>query len=292
MDGSSGKATADGRFGVIYLAFGRPYLAMALNSFLSLRRSNPGVPAAIVTNIGDSAPAIPGWTEEDHWIHIPRPAKDNRLFKTAIIDYSPFDKTLYLDCDTVVVGDLSPARFLLDHFDLGLKLRQGPPGKRDNIKLFDGSVDYHDMPHWNGGVVLFRSNDKTRDFFRNWKARFQALGNRRDQPSLIEALFTSDCRIVSLDYRWNDGDKLNSEGLLAPKAMRDRVVIWHYTRDIDGTLERDLLKAEALIPGSPEAGEADMRQFLAKGKGPGAWRNRARTAIRSAVRGLRGRLTP
>ena len=32
-------------FGVIYVAFGAPYLAMALTSLISLRVTNPNVPA-------------------------------------------------------------------------------------------------------------------------------------------------------------------------------------------------------------------------------------------------------
>jgi hypothetical protein len=45
------KVTEMGQVGVIYVAFGAPYLAMSLVSIASLRVSNPFTPVCVVTNV-------------------------------------------------------------------------------------------------------------------------------------------------------------------------------------------------------------------------------------------------
>ena len=57
-------------FGVIYVAFGAPYLAQALVSAISLRVTNPDVPVCIVTNVVREPPRLAWWSPEDHWIFL------------------------------------------------------------------------------------------------------------------------------------------------------------------------------------------------------------------------------
>ena len=44
--------------GAVYLAFGKPYLAMALVSIESLKQTNPELPVSVLTNVCDSPSAI------------------------------------------------------------------------------------------------------------------------------------------------------------------------------------------------------------------------------------------
>ena len=48
-------------FGVVYVAFGAPYLAMALVSVVSLRVTNPTVQVCVVTNVVRDEPRTPWW---------------------------------------------------------------------------------------------------------------------------------------------------------------------------------------------------------------------------------------
>jgi hypothetical protein len=109
--------------GVCFTAFGAPYLAMALTSSLSLRATNPNVPICMVTNVTDRTPDVSWWSPArgDVWLPVERDTVDNRLAKVDVYGYSPFPKTLFLDCDTFVVGRLERVDQFLDHFDVLLR---------------------------------------------------------------------------------------------------------------------------------------------------------------------------
>jgi hypothetical protein len=280
--------TKNESFGVLYIAFGSPYLAMSIVSFLSLRKTNPDVPACIVTNVAKEPLDIPGWDKnKDYWIFLDEDTARNRLFKTAIQHHSPFDKTVYLDCDTLVVNDISLISFFLNYFDIAIKLNTGGSGRRDrNKKLFDGTRVFHELPHWNGGVIAFRKSASSVAFFECWNEKYKSLGFKRDQPSLIEAIFESKCRILSLNSRWNNADRLTLQGLYQKKNMREKTIIWHYKTDIDAKLRREIIKADEIIADSIGAAHCqETRKLLDKHS-----RLRPGAVFRDVVRLVRGRL--
>ena len=79
-------------FGVIYVAFGAPYLAQALVSAISLRVTNPDVPVCIVTNVVREPPRLAWWSPEDHWIFLEKETADNRNAKLRMNELSPFGR--------------------------------------------------------------------------------------------------------------------------------------------------------------------------------------------------------
>lgn len=262
---------------------------MALVSLKSLRRTNPEVGVCVVTNQIRTPPKIDGWSDSrDKWIFVEGGNNSNRLFKTSIFEFSPFSKTLYLDCDTVVVGSLSEMSFYLDYFDVAARSGRspGPTLDRDKI-LMDGRKRFSNLCFWNGGVVGFRKNDQAGDFFREWNSCYKNLGFKRDQPALVEAVFRSKCRFLTLDPKWNNGDGLNSDGLLGPKEVRDLCIIWHYKSDIDRKLRREIISASNGLFGK---GDAEVVNFLKKNSRCGANLVRPRLFFRRIVRAVRGRL--
>lgn len=232
-------------FGVIYLAFGIPYLSMALVSFESLRKTNPGVPVCIVTNVCGELTGLTGWDyEKDTWTYIDGNSDSNRNIKTNIIDYSPFDKTLYIDCDTVIVSDISLCGFFLRYFDICFKGRYLPQLDLDrgNRKIFEGRFAVSELPHWNGGVFMFTKNERVRDFFKLWNLYYKKLDSPYDQTSLVEAVFRSECRILSLGERWN-----MLTGRKEPRYDPSNKIV-HYTKRIDAELGHLLIQASRNIP--------------------------------------------
>jgi hypothetical protein len=292
MSKGNGSSQGPSDLGVIYLAFGRPFLAMGLCSIASIHRTNPQVPVCVVTNVCEAPPAGFPWREGfDHWTFVSRRNAENRLLKTAIYEWSPFEKTLYLDCDTVVVGDMSLMSFFLDYFDMAMRLTRGQffRGRKDGL-IFDGTMQCHRLPHWNGGVVAFRKGEPARDFFSMWNASYKKLGVKRDQPSLAETVFKSTCRVMPLDERWNNSDRFSGGGRLYESAdFRDETVIWHYKTDFDGPLYREIIAADRLLDGSlPDGNPQETANFLMK-RGY-IYRFRPRALARSLIRRIRGRL--
>lgn len=245
--GTSNSYSNNGEFGIVYLAFGRAYLAMALVSLSSLRSINPEIPACIITNVRETPADHPNWdSEKDHWIFIDHPTRGNRLFKTSVIQYTPFKKTLFLDCDTLILSDISRAAFFLDHFDILIKGSWGG-GIDKNRKLFNETISLKELPHWNSGVIGFVKNPKLDDFFSLWNKNFKKMGHKRDQPSMVEAVFQSECRVLSLEGRWNSGDRLFDKS-----DLRDAAKIWHYKIDVDKKMGNRILSADSWIGESAE----------------------------------------
>ena len=228
-------------FGVIYLAFGKPYLIMALNSMASLRQTNPEVPVCIVTNERIDTSLFSLWDNTlDHLIFVDKGTELNRTYKTSIYKYSPFEKTIFLDCDTLVIGDVSVASQHLDFYDYAIRLNSHMEGRfiKDDVLLTDKSVFITQLPHWNSGVILFKKGDATRSFFDLWAYHYTKMGIAFDQASLVETVFRSPARMLSLDYRWN----FHPIGSLRGGYHRKDTLVLHYTSRISDVLYTNLLQ--------------------------------------------------
>jgi hypothetical protein len=278
-----------GSFGVIYVAFGAPYLAMALTSLASLKVSNPAVPACIVTNMCESPPNVP-WLKTGHdlhWVFVEESTSQNRDIKTRVYGYSPFEKTLYLDCDTLVLADISQLSFFLDHFDLLLRHIDRPAAPPDAKKLlFDRSVRFNEIIHFNGGVIGFRKALSVEQFFDCWSARYKSLGYRRDQPSLVEALYYSDVRLLPLPSKWNMGE----DSSYISKRARDDVAIWHYKVRMDHHLESCFLRAVKWFSDDPKD-LSDVKAWIKRRRKSRGYGRSPRWLVGALITGIRGPLS-
>jgi hypothetical protein len=294
-------------FGCIYVAFGRAYLIQALNSVQSLRRISPGVPACIVTNTLREPPeAFREWDRAaDSWVFLDLPDNQNRLVKTDLLRYTPFQRTLYLDCDTEVVGDVKTMARFLDYWDVALRLREegySPTATKGRQTVLDGAASVFELPHWNGGVVLFAANERVAEFFSLWNHYYQTGGIPYDQVSLVEAAFRSSCRILSLDGRWNAGVEWDH----TRRTPQQRFIL-HYMFGIEDRIARQLMRLDAAVYGGDgagvQAGGKDTATFIeerqrdhqrrqsAGGRLWRRWRTRLRRRL-SALRRFKRGLTP
>ena len=243
-------------FGVVYVAFGAPYLAMAINSLLSLRITNPGIPVCIVTNVVPHAPKKPWWRPEigDQWIFLNAATKRNWHAKTNVYKHSTFDLTLFIDCDTMVLGDLSPIPNYLHYVDLLLNPSYYPAAKERRI--LDGKLRYPEDGHFNSGVFAFRRGKAIEEFFSLWNERLHALGYAQDQPALVEAYNLGNVRMFPLANKWNAGDRW-----FDPSNARQKIIIWHYKMRLEPLVEDVIVKAVGWFAGS-EKHLKDTAQFL------------------------------
>lgn len=238
--------------GVLYVALGDAYVAMALNSARTLRETGCRVPVSIVSSVpltrvslglqDELAPLI--------WQHLELAVERNREVKTCAIDYSPFDRTLMVDCDTVILRDVNMGFGLLDHFDVCIKLNQlGQVNHEKGSYHLNGIGNVADLPHWNSGVLLFRRNDEACDFFARWNDAYRRLHAPWDQIGLVQAVFETEARVLSLDDRWNSQGKQPSR----------QAYIHHYTSAVTPQLQARICDAAAEVEGFDIA---DIRRFL------------------------------
>lgn len=221
---------------------------MALNSLATLKKTNPGLPACIVTNKEFNTQGLSMWDETiDHLVLISEGIERPFELKTAIYKYSPFNKTIFLDCDTVVIGDISMGSYYLDSFDYGVRLNQYMEGRfiKNDVSFSDKSATISQLPHWNTGVVLFKKGEATDIYFRLWAEHYKQMGTNYsesetlfDQASHVEAVFRSPARMLSLDYRWN----FHPIGSIKGGYHRKDTLILHYTSRISDVLYTNLLQ--------------------------------------------------
>jgi len=230
---------------VVYFAIGYPYLAMALNSLNSLL-VNGGVNNIKIIIISDR-PKILLPDRYDNvfieWVDLNieygEELKEKWFpfrLKTFLFDLTDGGEVLFIDSDTVIYNDLNVAFKNLNYFDMMLRPNRDPrtiPVANENIL---DSVTVGEVPHFNSGVIFFRRNKRTEEFFNNWKKHYE--DNRRkdnDQVSLSLAVLRSQIKIGPLSWNFNSA---------TPEILKEenfsRCNINHYSSDIYPSLIRDL----------------------------------------------------
>jgi hypothetical protein len=181
--------------GVIYVASGEKFIKEAEISLASLRKSNPGVPAMLLTDAPIANPENWDKVEVDESLQ-------GQLNRAKLqMDRAPWERCLFLDSDTLVVGDLTPGFALLDRFELCGEQIAG--GHHYNLPGLPPS-----FPEINSGVLFWRPTENVRKLFARWRQLYDELDQSQeartwDQKSLRFAVWESDVRFARLSSAFN-----------------------------------------------------------------------------------------
>lgn len=188
--------------GVVYVAYGDKARHEVLQSAATLARSNPQLPAAVIS---------------DHPIrnlrHIHAPDPDDRgarSVKLAVDWLTPYQYTAYLDADTRIYLPLEQGfNILADGYDLVIT-----PSNHQEENVF-----YHIHPtegqatmrylgyvpfQLQGGVMFFRKSSNVHRFFAVWREEWLRWGNQ-DQAALVRALHRQPLKVWLLGRPYNGG---------------------------------------------------------------------------------------
>jgi hypothetical protein len=188
-------------FGILYVATGPPCLEEATRSAASVRAYMPDVPTAIFT---DEPQAV----SPAHFNLILPLANATRTSYDKIggLARTPFERTLFLDSDTLLLAPVYELPPLLDSFELAYchaPTRFGP---------YDYPGCNEAFPQGNSGVILYRNTERLKALFTVWDKLYQEESAHRhragivgmvDQPSFRQALFSSDLRFTILTPEYN-----------------------------------------------------------------------------------------
>ena len=192
MTGSAKKADTDG---VIYVATGPEYRALAAQSARTLKAHNPHLPVDLFTD--DTAAEGIGLFDAV-W---PVPLVHDRA-KLECIALSRFDRTLYLDCDTLILKPLGDFFDIAERFDLALA--HDVRRKSSLVREGFAEVTPYAFPQLNSGVMLYRKTEAMLSFFEAWRSQFHAHPEiKRDQVFLKDLLWSSDLRFYVLPPEFN-----------------------------------------------------------------------------------------
>lgn len=215
--------------GILYMCFGEAAITEMRNSVESLRRCGSTLPVAVVgdktaieaASTGDPCLAdyVILWEGEDPFDGTKNPYFQFRAgrVKPRLYNLTPFDRTLYVDCDVefMIAPDL--AFGFLDRWDFviaqerlalnQLYNRKGVNWEHDIVER-DATIDAFgggsgDFPFWNSGVFFWRKNSAVEGLFKLWYLEWMVFQGWDEQKALMRAGNASDARIFVLSEIWN-----------------------------------------------------------------------------------------
>jgi hypothetical protein len=119
--GAGGGASGGLGSGAIWFAIGAQYAREAERSAASVRAQMPGLGTAIVVDVP---------VDESLFDHVlkPAPGTPMKRQKMATLLASPFERTLFLDTDTLVIAPVWEVFDVLDRFDAAMAIAPGCAG--------------------------------------------------------------------------------------------------------------------------------------------------------------------
>lgn len=183
--------------GIVFIAFGKVYDKLAAHT-IAYSRQFTNMPICIFTNLKNRDKKW-GGIKNIQFKYLPWEQKRNRKVKTNMIQYSPFDLTLYLDCDSVIQKKGIEEMFeMLEDKDLLLFVDMfwSKESKVLNIykKMMKQTKAQLPITIYHGGFQLFRKNKQVYNFFLLW-SKYWNIEKGRDMPALNCAIQNSNVTI-------------------------------------------------------------------------------------------------
>ena len=185
--------------GIIYVATGEAYRREAEFSARSVRRWMPEMPITLWTDDPDRV--SPGLFTE-----INRIEQATYSFKDRFGPFTqtPYQRTLFLDTDTLLLGSVHEVFEVLDRFDFACA--HGPVRGTDSPELLADCPTAFAEP--NAGVIAYNRNAATLALFQRWAERYERQliefsHRKNDQPALRRVLWESNVRFATLPPEYN-----------------------------------------------------------------------------------------
>ena len=133
----------------------------------------------------------------------------SRLAKVTLLDWTPFDHTVYMDADTVANQDFSVGFDILDD---GWDLALAPSSNQCDKWLWHVSDDERAQTRTNvgdslqlqAGVFFVARNDRTRALWHAWRQEWERWQGQ-DQGALLRALYRVPVKVWLLGHVFNGG---------------------------------------------------------------------------------------
>ena len=189
----------DNTKGILYIAINKIWTKEANSSAKSVKKTCPNLPITLITNKKFKSDHV------DNFDIYPKIS--GTRFKFNYLDKTPYDYTLFLDSDTMMLTNIVPVFDVLDKFDIAMCICICRVIKRYKNKI----SDYRNVPDsfcpFNSGVIFYKKTEKVMEFISLWKKLYYKFNKEynvtQDQISLRVALWNSNLRIHTLPLEYN-----------------------------------------------------------------------------------------
>ncbi len=187
--------------GAIYiLTQNERYVAMALESVASLKRAMPDLPVTVFSQFPISSPLL------ERVIRV-QPSRDGFYDKTKLMQESPYDRTLFIDADILVIEPFPELFGLLDRFDCAATHEEYLSS--DWFNRYPSSDVPASFPEFNTGLLLFRRSPQMDGVLKEWESLYAKFMEEKpeqeidDQPFFRVAVYHSAARVATLTREYN-----------------------------------------------------------------------------------------
>ena len=240
--------------GYIYIAFGENFYKECINSVKILKRKT-NLPIHLITDQKEIS-----FEEKSLFFSISHMPNLHVRSKVDYISLSPFDKTIYLDTDIIVVKEIDELFNLLDNFDILATLDTAR--KRDNISR--KIEEYRNIPYSfgevNGGLLCFNKYAKE-NIVKNWPKIFYKYLKETggwDQPSLRILLWKFKASLYILPPEFNIRSKKllqkvkENKSIFGKNHMSPRIYHMHIYEEIYKNKLKKTLDIDEIIKQAEE----------------------------------------
>ena len=187
--------------GAIYiLTQNERYVDLALQSLVSLKRAMPDLRVTVFSQFPISSPLIERV--------VPVSSTGVGFYdKTKLMRESPYERTLFVDADIIVVQPFPELFDLLDRFDCAATHEEYV--NTDWFNRYPRNDIPSSFPEFNTGILMFKRSERMDSLFKEWDALYaQYLATKpdqviKDQPFFRVAAYNSDVRMATLTREYN-----------------------------------------------------------------------------------------
>lgn len=185
--------------GIIYYATGEDYIDEAICSARSVKNYND-IHITIFTDRHNLQ------SECFDQIETIEPGEYPFYDRIKYFKQTPYDRTLHLDTDTIITGNILPIFDMLDRFDVVAAINESRNTASKNHRFETVNIDAPDsFPEYQCGVIGFRDTEQVESLLDDWQSRYLPYRNKNvlDQPFFRESLYNNDVNIGTLPSEYN-----------------------------------------------------------------------------------------
>lgn len=209
--------------GILTVAFGASFDKLAAET-MRYSRKFTDLPIHVLTNMKNKNPI---WDEISgvFFTLFDMTQKENRKAKLTMHKHSPFDETLYMDCDSVIQNPgvenftdyFGPYSLVLCHKKTlkGRRIYNIYADTMQKLRLKPPLILYY------GAIIAFKKTRETDRFFGYWRKTWMMMGSGREMPSLCCTVKKYAVRRRLFPRTWFGGMKKRPNTIIQHDYRRD-----------------------------------------------------------------------